>query len=151
MALRYHGEAVGTEQRVCRRCDEQFEAVLFAAAGYATGRSRSRICPTCQDAARRQNFHLPDAEPDDEDQTPRAGGADRYVYVHEIRCLQCGRDVGTLRHPQERPAFVHLPEMRCSTCGGNGVLTGDATRKYVGPPITIEPTQRGRPPRLRAS
>ena len=52
------------------------------------------------------------------------------VYVHELACLQCGREAGSIQQPDTRGLPIVRPG-RCVACGGQVLATGHTERRYV--------------------
>lgn len=71
----------------------------------------------------------------------------RYVYLHELVCLWCGREVARVRSPERMPRrlFV-LGPLRCDVCGGWPVRSGEY-RRILAFREPLEKLKRGRPPR----
>ena len=74
-----------------------------------------------------------------------ACGTDRVtVYISELTCLMCGREMGTLETPDPVSRVLLTHGMRCDVCGGVPTIADSyAVSRYAIAPLP--PAKRGRP------
>lgn len=165
------GEAPALDLKQCRLCRESKPRAEYHNSGYcptckpaeappslpkACNGQVARACQTdgcTRPAEARALFcidcHLSEAKvlPSDD----RNGLA--YLYFHEIVCLLCGRQVGMVQSPTDRPpAIALIPRtVRCTetACGGRPIWSGEWTRQLAHI-VPTGPIRRGRPPRVEA-
>lgn len=79
-----------------------------------------------------------------------AASARSEVFVVELSCLSCGRELGSVRLSREEDAIPLRWQMaRCSVCGGVPVRSGYVQRLVVEPevPRSAYAVRMGRPPK----
>lgn len=104
---------------------------------------RERWCLECQLEGRAGRV-APWSPPAIED-ADRPG---RYVYKVEFVCMLCGRHITRVKVADEKAAIQLPPALRCRTCGGAPIRSGDVVREFSSKePFIDDRPHRGRPTR----